>query len=517
MSRSIEFSYAVGSHRPGDYEIPSIAVTVDGERLRTLPLKLTVRPSASGAPQGMEGEGDGPAASDEYGYLTFQMVDKDRRHVYPGEIAPVRIRAYFPIDSRVSLSGPPRPDGSAFTLHNLTKEPDQDQAVVNGRRYLVVTWYGGLSATKAGTYPASFTLEGTVAVRDRSAKRRPSPFDDPFFGRSLLDDFLAPMIQKEVSLKTEDPPELEVRELPAEGRPEDFTGAIGKFEFGPVEVATSMRTGEPARMRAQIQGEGNFALLQQPRPLPADEWKTYEGKDDFQPGDAASFGGAKRFEFSAVPRQPGKKRVSLGFSYFDPDEGEYRRVESVPREVEITGQPLAERERAGEAVEPSAPAEPKLAPIRRELGAVSLYSPLTTASWFVPAMAGCGGLAIALVGWGVWKERRKDPAKLARREARLAEARALLEAGEAVRKGDSPAFFAAARAALRVRFAGVAGIRPEAVTLADLTGRVDEGVLELWRVADRLDYSGEAEGAGDLENWRLVLERGMQALESPSA
>ena len=40
----------------------------------------------------------------------------------------------------------------------------------------MVTWYGGLSATKVGKYPARLTIEGTVAMRDRSA---PAAGDTP--------------------------------------------------------------------------------------------------------------------------------------------------------------------------------------------------------------------------------------------------------------------------------------------------------------------------------------------------
>lgn len=513
MSREIHFNYIVGSYTAGDYVIPPITLTVDGAEFRTDELKLTVRPSASGVPQGMEEEGEAPADAGEYGHLVFQMLKKDRKHVYPGEIAPVRIQAFFPADARVSLNGPPRPDGAAFTLHNLSGEPRQELQVVDGKQFNVITWFGGLSATKAGSWPAGFSLEGNITVRDRSAARQGRPSVDPLFGGGMLDDFFAPMVRKDVALEIAEPPVIEVRELPAEGRPDDFSGAIGEFRFSRVRMPETMETGEPVRIEASIEGSGNFSLLDRPRPLPADGWKSYDGEDEFLPGDAASFGGTKSFSFNAVPREPGAKQVKLGFSYFDPEAGEYRRVESDPQAVTIRGEAVVESQpQETAAAEPAPPQEPGLAPIRREAGAVARYDSPADEPWFVPALAGCGVLSLAILGFGAWRSRHDDPAKEALRQARLAEARALAAAGEAAERNDAPAFLTAAREALRIAAAEASGMRPEAVTLDDLHGRLEGPALDLWRAADHIHYSGAPPETGNLPAWRDALRDGMKSL-----
>ncbi|WP_226895308.1 BatD family protein [Luteolibacter marinus] len=515
VSRSISYNYAVGSHEPGEYEVPSITVRVAGQDLKTPPMKLTVVPSASGAPAGM-GQDDEQAAEvedDRYGFLTFQPVIKDRKHVYPGEIAPVRIKAYFPAGASVQLNGTPRPEGSAFTLHNLTKEPDQSSEVLNGKRYLVVTWYGGLSATKAGSYPASFSLEGTVAVRDRSAKRHRSPFDDPFFGGSMMEDFFAPMVQKDVTLTTPDPDSVEVRELPAEGRPEDFSGAIGHFEFESVQVPSSLQTGEPCRIEARVKGGGNFALLKEPHPQPAGDWKVYDGSGDFMAGDAASFSGSKVFRYNAVPLVPGEREVKLAFSYFDPEAGEYRTVESAPSKVVIAGEATVPPAAAA-AKEPAVPQSegPQLAPLATDPGKIASYEPWSDRAWFYPAISGFAALAVALAGMGVWIRREEDVEKAARLAGDAAIRRALSTADQAALAGDGAGFFTAAREALRIRVAEQSGIKPEAVTLADLRQVDDEDVVGILKEADRVDYSGTAGDAGDLHAWKESLHRGLENL-----
>ena len=508
MSRSISYTYVVGSMEAGEYVIPTATVKVGGKEYKTEPLNLTVRQGANGAPAGMgdqEDAGEAEGNAGDYGFLTFQMSKKDRKNVYPGEIAPVRIRAFFPMETRVSLNGPPRPEGSAFTLHNLTEEPQQSTEVVNGKRYRVVTWFGGLSATKAGRYPASFGLEARVSVRKESAgpRRRISPFGDLF----------EQMIQKDVVLSTEEPPVLEVTELPKEGRPDDFTGAIGEFDFESVKIPNSLKIGEPCRIEAVVKGAGNFSLLREPHPLPSENWKVYEGKGEFSPGDVASFAGTKKFQFNAVPKARGEGVVSLGFSYFDPEKGEYRSVKSSPQQVSITGE-AAEKVEVVEAKEPEKvePEVPQLAPLRTDLGGLRSYQSLAERAWFMPVIGGAIVLTFGILGFGWWKGRGVNHAKLARLANEAATRDALARAERAVTDADEAAFFMAARDAIRVRVAERTGIRAEAVTSADLHDLEERDISDILKEADRMDYSGRINAAGELNQWKIKLDRVLEKL-----
>ena len=207
-THSVTFKYVVGSRTPGDYQIPAIEVTVDGKKLSTQPLKLKVL--AAGAAQPSAGiaptpPGTPPAAEEpqdtgekRFGFLTVELADSERQHVYVGEIAPVRIRAWLPADSRAEPRSGIQPEGKAFTLHNVSSRAQQTQEMKDGKRYTVVTWFGGISATKAGKYPASLSFDATVAVRDTTAPKQPrrrmgGPFDDPFFD-SVFDNMNTPMI-----------------------------------------------------------------------------------------------------------------------------------------------------------------------------------------------------------------------------------------------------------------------------------------------------------------------------------
>jgi hypothetical protein len=524
-TRSLTFTYVVGSNVAGDYEIPPIGAVVNGKKLFTPPLKLKVLDASAGQPPvGMPAPGSaaGGAEADtgedgrRFGFLTVELADKKRKHVYVGEIAPVRIRAWLPAESRAQLRSGIQPEGKAFTLHNVSGQPQQTEEVKDGKRYLVVTWYGGMSATKAGNHPASLSLSATVAVRDRSApaprRRMGGPFGDPFFD-DIFDNMNARMIEKDVTLKSDDQP-IEVRALPSEGKPEGFTGAVGDFQFDGMEVPREWTTGEPQEMAARIKGSGNFALMKAPVVAPAVDWKVYPGKDAFTPGDEASFAGSKTFRFSAVPRKGGDQQVSLAFSYFNPEAGVYQTLASPPQAIRVAGKNMIEIESEVAAGEPEPEKKvDRLVERKNHYTAVPSLVPMVSRPQFAPMLA-CAGL-LALVGrWILWvRLRRNDPSRLAARQVEKATREALAEAERCAENQEVAGFFIAARQAMQQRL-GLRWNQPcQAITLAEVSSRLpgDSAVVRLFREVDRQEYSHQAV-EGMKPEWRVLLDEAMNEL-----
>ncbi len=521
-SVSVTYTYIVGSNTPGDYQIPAIEVVVDGKKISTRPLKLKVLgQGAAQPPPGIPANpaGTSPAAentedaSKRFGFLTVELAANDRKHVYVGEIAPVRIQAWLPADSRAGLRSGIQPEGKAFTLHNVSSHPQQSQEMKDGKRYTVITWFGGMSATKAGKYPASLSLDATVAVRDSSApkprRRMGGPFDDPFFD-SVFDQLDTPMIQKDVTLKSDDQ-EIEVRPLPTEGRPAGFTGAVGDFKFDSEEIPNTWKTGEPQQITARLSGSGNFALMNAPDLTPADAWKTYPGKGEFTAGDEASFSGSKSFQFSAVPRKGGAREAALAFSYFDPAAGAYRTLTSQGREIQVAGEDIPEDKPAA-APAVIEPENPRVGLIGQHLKAAPAATlvPLVSRPAFmylIEISAGLCGLGIILAWLRV---RREDP----KRRALAALEKATREALEAANAAkDVPGFFAAARLAMQQRLGALWNQPAQAITLAEIQSRIpdDSPVTRFFHEADRHEYSRLASGE-ILPQWRALLAEALASL-----
>jgi len=529
-TESVIYKYVVGSHTPGDYQIPPIAVTVDGSKFSTQPLNLKVlgagaaQPPA-GSPPAAEGtqdeEADADTSEKRFGSLTVQLAGEGRKHAYVGEIAPVIIRAWFPEESRAQLRSGIQPEGKGFTLHNVSEQPQQNWEIKDGKRYLVVTWYGGISATKPGKLPASLSVDATVAIRDPSARkpqrrRMGGPFDDPFF-HSVFENLDVPMIQKDVTLKSDDQ-EIEVRPLPAVGRPPGFSGAVGNFKFDSANIPGEWKTGEPQQITTRLSGSGNFALLNAPELTPAGAWKSYQGKDEFTPGDRASFSGSKIFQFSAVPKKGGPQDVSLTFSYFDPAAEAYKTLASPVLKIQVAGKDLVD----------AAPAPPATAkdPEKKSAGLIGQHLkptpsrslvPLVSRREFVPMLT----LSAILVMLGqllTWlRHRREDPKRRALAAMEKGTREALAAAGQCAAAEDVSGYFSAARLAIQHRLGALWNQAPQAITLAEISARLpeDSPAARFFREADRLEYGRPATGE-ILPQWRALLDEAIASLTPTS-
>ncbi|MES2920533.1 MAG: BatD family protein [Verrucomicrobiota bacterium] len=523
---SSTYTYVVGATVPGDYQIPAIEVTVDGQKLSSKPLKLKVLAAgAAQPPAGIQptppgtpppGEEAADTGEKRFGFLTVELADSKRQHVYVGEIAPVRIRAWLPADSRVELRSGIQPEGKAFTLHNVSGRPQQTQEMKDGKRYVVVTWFGGISATKAGKYPASLSVDATVAVRDTSVPQPRRRNIDPFFG--ILGGMNTPMIQKDVTLKSDDQ-EIEVRPLPVDGRPGGFTGAVGEFKFDSAEIPNDWKTGEPQQITTRLIGSGNFALMNAPELTPADAWKTYSGKDEFTPGDQASFSGSKIFQFSAVPRKGGGQEAALAFSYFDPAAESYKTITSAAKQLSVAGADMIDVE---PAVTPAAkePEKKKVATLVAQHLVMSppgslvplVSRPAFTSLLVVSALLSVLGKVLAWL-----RVRREDPRRRALAAMEKATREALETAGHCAAARDVTGWFAAARLAIQQRLGALWNQPPQAITLAEVTARIpdDSPVTRFIREADHHEYSRQDTGE-ILPEWRSLLDEAMASL-TPSA
>ena len=523
---SVTYTFAVGSQIPGDYQVPAIDVTVDGQKFSTQPLNLKVLDATAaqppaGIPQNPAGAGEEGDEEKRFGFLTVELAASERKHAYVGEIAPVRIQAWLPADSRANLRSGIQPEGKAFTLHNVSDQPQQTQEIKDGKRYLVVTWFGGISATKAGKFPASLSVDATVAVRDTAALKQPrqqrgGPFDDPFFD-NIFDQMNTPMIQKDVTLKSDDQ-EIEVRPLPTEGRPSGFTGAVGNFKFDLADIPSEWKTGEPQQVTARLSGTGNFALLNAPTLTPADEWKTYPAKDEFRAGDEAAFSGIKNFQFSAVARKSGAREVALTFSFFDPAAGAYQTLTSTVKKIQVTGEDIVEVEpvEAPAAKEPEKKTQTIVAQ-HTEMSAPGPLVPLVSRPLFRRVLVLSAGLCLlgSVLGW--LRVRRDDPKRRATAETEKATREALAAAEKCAAAGDVPGFFAAARLAIQQRLGALWNQPPQAITLAEILARIpgDSPVTRFFLEADRQEYNRHATGE-ILPQWRALLDDALASL-TPSA
>ena len=529
VTSSVSQLFRVTPNRAGDFTIPVIGGS--GQ-----PIKLHVDKGAGGQtqraiPQGRSGlpapnfsQPPNSTPVDSKNQSAFLRIELPRRELIVGELVPVKVKAYFRAGVSASLNGLPTLSSDAFTLNKFDDNPEQNRELIDGVPYTVVTWTSALSAIKAGDYPLNLDLPVMVRVQEKGARGNnpfkdffgdDSAFDDPFF-----DNFFSNATQKPLTLHT-DGATVKIKSLPAQGRPADFSGAVGQFDMTAEAPVKNGTTGDPLALKINITGHGNFDRVTTNGLTSSSDWKTYKPNGKFTPDDSAGIEGTKTFEQSIVPTKPGAQEIpALSFSYFDPDTQRYVTKTTAPIAVDIS---------QGSATTPAAPPTsapavhaPKtnsdgLAPDQVVTArSVASLRPLVLTPWFIAVNA----VMIAALLFGAvlrWLRQRRanDPRRLEREAVETSFRESLAKMDAALKVQDAPQFFTAARKALQERLAAKWKLPASRVTIPEIRARLNgdgEQIRSVFQVADEIAYSGRQFTAPDLQQWRGIVKEQLQQL-----
>jgi hypothetical protein len=492
MSASVTHVYQVIPMRAGTFTIPAIEMEIDGRRLRTAPVGLTAAAGNPGAAPG----GSAPPM-DKIG---FAEITLPKQAAYVGEALPAEVRLF--IDARVQsqIETIPQLQGEGFTKTKLT-EPRREQARRDGRDYNVVTFRTALTPSKAGKIaigPADFSFLAQVPRAQRNRQRSVfDMFDDVFNGSPFA-------ATQRMSARAE-AVELDVKPLPVQGRPADFSGAVGEFRFAAEGSPREVKVGDPVTMRLRVSGRGNFDRVAPPALTDATGWRSYPPSGNFTAEDELNLSGVKTFEMAVIPEAAKTAMPQFAFSYFDPTAEKYVTLTSEPAPLTVQGAPPPPPPpvpQASSAASPE-PTEPPPAPpaddilgLHYELGATGeSFAPLYARRGFL--LAQLVPLAVLLVlGARRFLYRGEDERA---RKAMVREKESLL----ARLRGESShaEFFDTAARVIQIETALGTGRLPGSVdaSAACASRRLDaetaEAVAEIFNARAELLYAGG--GAGD--------------------
>jgi hypothetical protein len=358
------FSYTVIPNRPGNFTIPGFAVQADGRQLRTPAVSLRVaggggamppppgpgvqqmlpppmqqrqpqqqqqRPPRQTQPQQIQPGRTVPRTDNGEPAPYFGEIVIGDKSVYVGEVVPVELRFYFRADCQFDNLQRPTFGGDGFTAAPLS-EPEQTEQYVEDIPYNIVTFRSAVTPAKSGELeipPAM--MEGRMVAAGGPAGL--DPFFDQFFQNFPMPGFgRAENIQAST-----DRTRLDVQALPQDGRPENFSGAVGQFTMKASADPKSVDAGEPVTLTLKVEGRGSFDAMTPPELTGADGWRTYAPKESFDGNDAIGFGGTKTFEYSMVAREDRSATPGASFSYFDPLKKKYVTLTSDPVAVTAAG------------------------------------------------------------------------------------------------------------------------------------------------------------------------------------
>jgi len=533
MSSAVTYTFHVQASKTGDFTIPAITADINGKVESTEPIKLRVVKAAGSAPQswqpvlpGSPGTPKGVPSGSIGKEAAFLELATRKGQLYMGEMIPIAIKAYFREGLGVSVA-PPQLEGDAFVLHNLSEEPEKSRVQAGDAIYTMLTWNSAISAIKEGRYPIKAKLDATIQVpTQRSRQRRPfggSLFDDDFFGGSFFNDdffnnFFGGVEEKQVALATK-ARRIRVKPLPEEGRPEDFSGAVGEFKLSASAKPTKAEVGDPITLQTSVWGSGNFDRVTAPALTDGAGWKTYEPSDSFKRSDASGYTGRKRFEQAIVPETARIKAIPpVSFSYFDTRSKKYVTLQTKPIPIELTGAAsvpyVAKSAPETNGTEPVAGS--RLVPIHLEVGRPTSLEPLATQPWFLALQAlPLGALLAGLLLYRRHSNTMARPEWVQKKETHRKVTESLRDTEIAVQQGDTAAFVYASRTAIREQLADSWHLRADAITLAELNTRLPEGyagIRKVFEAADAMAYSGQSFQTDDIRGWHQQVQTELAAL-----
>jgi len=473
-SSSITLSFHVQGRQPGDHVIPSFPIELESGKQNTPAMPIKVLP-----------RGERTAVSSEMDKLAFVRLVPSRKECYLGEIFPIEVQLYYAAGRDIQL---PNLRCEGFTVGKMVGE--QSAVPMNGALYNLVRFRTLVTPVKTGKLPLG-PAECQLMVQLRA---------QDFFGFRL----------QQYSPQSE-AVEINVLPLPEAGRPADFSGAVGQFDFTYAAGPTNVQVGDPITVRIRITGRG--ALDQVPVPS-LGEWrdfKTYPPAVKVDMSDPLSVMGVKNLEQVVMPQNTGIRELPpVALSFFDPEQKAYRTINRAAIPVTVkAGAGGAQQPTVvlpGKSGDPGPAAAVDIVHIKPHLGAAaSAQSLLLTKPWFLALQSLPLSAWLGLLVWRRREERLANNPRLRRQREVARVLAAGLDELRAHAGANKPAeFHATVFRLLQEQLGERLDLPASAITQSVIEERlrpagVDDATLavvrELFESCDRARFSGGQDGA----------------------
>jgi hypothetical protein len=320
QSASLSYNYILQAKSLGTFTIGSASIVQDGTNYETNSLIIKV---VKGTDKPAQQTGDSGITEQEISENVFIKATVDKSKVYQGEQITVTYKLYTRLNIASQMSINKLPQYQGFWIEELETPTNIDFKieVIDGKKFRV-----GLLKRVALFPSQSGKLEVTpfeLTIPIQVQKKRGSNLWDDFFGdpfgRSETIEFTA----KSNLVR------IDVSDLPQEGKPDSFKGAVGNYSLKSDLNRTITKTNEPLTLTVSVSGKGNIKLLELPElNLPAG-FEKYDPKTSEKISRTGTISGTKTAEYLFVPRAVGVREIpEMEFSYFDPAQKKYNTLKS---------------------------------------------------------------------------------------------------------------------------------------------------------------------------------------------
>lgn len=318
-SSSRSFNYVLHALREGTFTIPSLSIEVGGKTYSTQTITIEV----TGADT-LPGGAGGPDLQNRI----FVVMGSPKKEVYLNEKIPVTIKMYVSGLTASEISYP-EVAHNGFEMDEFPK-PQRYEQVIGGVRYNVLDFKTYVYPSRTGVLslgPAKVSCQ----ILQRTQEAGASPLDR-FGGLFDNDDLFSGVFdyysKTPMTLESTDL-QMDVLPWPPEGKPADFTGAVGEYTFEADVSPKEVKVGDPITLRVKISGS-RLAGLKPPSLQDGNGLKVYEPI-------VREENGSKILEQVIIPTSENVTLLpALNFSYFDPEAKQYKTATAGPFPVKVS-------------------------------------------------------------------------------------------------------------------------------------------------------------------------------------
>ncbi len=326
-SSSVTITYTLYAAKNGSYTIGSSHAVVNGKRIASRAVKVSVSGHArnsNGAPNmhGSSNMDDEPrmrqAGSSISGRDLFIKVSANKKTVHEQEPVLLTYKVYTQVDLS-QLEGK-MPDLKGFHTQEvaLPQQKTFHSEMVNGRQYKCVTWsqYVMYPQMTGKLEIPSITFKGLVVQQNRNV----DPMEAFFNGGSGYVE-----VHKDIKA-----PGMTINVLPLPSRPANFSGGVGKFNISASIDKKEVKAGDPVTIRVVVGGVGNLKLLKQPVVTLPKDFDKYDAKiTDKTRLTSNGVEGNMVYDFLVVPRNQGSYKIPpVEFTYYDTSSNSYKTIKT---------------------------------------------------------------------------------------------------------------------------------------------------------------------------------------------
>lgn len=299
------YTYSIQPLRKGELSIPSATIEFRGEKLQSKPIKIIVLDPV-----------DLPKDPNDPNYIAEQNIhlvaEVSKTRPYIGEGIYVEYKLYVsPNISVLDYSLTESPQYNGFWNQDIKINGLQvRKGKYNGEEYrYVVLKRALLIPTKTGKLSID-PIKMNIVIGVPSGRI-------DFFGNS---------ISKNIRREFASPKKLILpKELPLEGKPDNFNGAVGDFNFAVSASKDLLKANETSQIKVVVTGKGNLKLFEIPTIKTPTELEVYTPEHQENVSVTPSgIKGSISDQYTVVPQYKGKYKIpNVSFSYFDPKEKKY--------------------------------------------------------------------------------------------------------------------------------------------------------------------------------------------------